>query len=83
MRWIAPAVVLEHHGFLKGRRATAHPHFVKDLNDQAAAASRVVVDGNCITSRGPGTAIEFALTLVEILFDKDKKKEVAGPMVIG
>ncbi|MDP7058565.1 MAG: DJ-1/PfpI family protein [Nitrospinaceae bacterium] len=33
---------------------------------------RVVVDGNIITSRAPGTAMEFALTLVEILFGKDR-----------
>jgi 4-methyl-5(b-hydroxyethyl)-thiazole monophosphate biosynthesis len=32
----------------------------------------VVVDGNIITSRAPGTAMEFALTLVEILFGKDR-----------
>jgi 4-methyl-5(b-hydroxyethyl)-thiazole monophosphate biosynthesis len=43
---------------------------------------RVVVDGNCVTSRGPGTAIEFALTLVELLFGKEKASEVAGPMLV-
>jgi transcriptional regulator GlxA family with amidase domain len=40
------------------------------------------VDGNVVTSRGPGTAIEFALALVEILFGADKAKAVAGPMVM-
>ena len=44
--------------------------------------SRVVVDGNLITSRGPGTAFEFALTIVEMLYDKGKAEEVAGPMVM-
>jgi 4-methyl-5(b-hydroxyethyl)-thiazole monophosphate biosynthesis len=40
------------------------------------------MDGNCLTSRGPGTAVEFALALVERLYGKDKREEVAAPMVI-
>jgi DJ-1/PfpI family len=43
---------------------------------------RVVSDGTVITSRGPGTAIEFALALVEALFGAGKAAEVAGPMVV-
>ena len=79
----APAVVLETHGLLKGRRATCHPNFVDQLHDACAAPSRVVVDGNCITSRGPGTAMEFALKLVEVLFGRESRDAVAGPMVIS
>ena len=41
-----------------------------------------MVDGPVITSRGPGTAIEFALALVKALFGADKAAEVAGPMVV-
>jgi hypothetical protein len=41
----------------------------------------VVVDGNVITSRGPGTAIEFSLAMVEMLYGEAKAKEVAAPMV--
>ena len=44
--------------------------------------ARVVVDGNYLTSRGPGTAVEFALALVEHLYGKDKMEEVAVPMVV-
>jgi 4-methyl-5(b-hydroxyethyl)-thiazole monophosphate biosynthesis len=44
--------------------------------------SRVVVDGTCVTSRGPGTALEFALKLVELLYGKEKAEEVASPMVM-
>lgn len=47
----------------------------------SAAETRVVVDGQLITSRGPGTAIEFALQLVKALYGEDKAREVAGPMV--
>lgn len=78
----SPAVVLEHHGLLDGRKATCHPAFVEKLADQENVENRVVVDGNCITSRGPGTAMEFALELVEVLYGKEKRDSVAGPMVI-
>ena len=44
--------------------------------------SRVVVDGTCVTSRGPGTALEFALKLVELLYGKEKAEEVAAAMVM-
>ena len=50
--------------------------------DCSAAEQRVVVDGKLITSRGPGTALEFALAIVEQLYGSAKAKEVAGPMVV-
>ncbi|WP_207062624.1 DJ-1 family glyoxalase III [Motiliproteus sp. SC1-56] len=78
----APAVVLEPHGLLEGCRATAHPAFVERLSDPSAAANRVVVDGHCVTSRGPGTALEFALVLVELLFGAEKARQVADPLVL-
>jgi transcriptional regulator GlxA family with amidase domain len=40
------------------------------------------VDGNVVTSRGPGTAFEFALALVKVLYGPEKVSEVAGPMVM-
>jgi len=78
----APAIVLQHHGLLAGRRATCHPNFVDRLETTDAIESRVVVDGRCITSRAPGTAIEFALTLVEMLYGEEKARGVARPMVV-
>ena len=78
----APVVVLESHGLLGTRRATCHPSFSTQLQNQEAAQSRVVVDGNCVTSQAPGTAIEFALTLVELLLGQEKAKEVAAPMQV-
>lgn len=79
----APAVVLSHHGLLEGRRATGHPAFREQLTDGRSASQRVVVDGRCVTSQGPGTAIEFALTLVALLFDDAKAAEVAAPMLVA
>ena len=78
----SPAVVLEHHGLLKGLRATAHPHFASKLVNQESANQSVVVDGNCVTSQGAGTAVDFALALVEELFGKEKKTEVATGMAL-
>jgi protein deglycase len=78
----SPAVVLQAHGLLKNRRATSHPGFADQLEPNDSIESRVVVDGNCITSRGPGTALEFALALVEILYGEEKAKEVGAPMVL-
>lgn len=81
----APQVVFDApgRGILDGKKATAHPAFSGKLKDASAAESRVVVDGNVVTSRGPGTAFEFALCLVEKLFGKAKAEEVAGPMVMA
>ena len=42
----------------------------------------MIVDGGLVTSRGPGTAFEFALALVRELYGKAKEDEVAGPMVM-
>ena len=78
----SPAVVLEHHGLLEGRQATCHPAFLEHLSNKDRAASRVVVDGNCITSQGAGTAVEFSLALVELLFGKEKRDEVATGMAL-
>ncbi|MFP3869398.1 MAG: DJ-1 family glyoxalase III [Syntrophobacteria bacterium] len=87
-RWYAaicasPAVVLQHHGLLANRRATCHPHFTLHLDRAGAIESNVVVDGTCITSRGPGTALEFSLKLVELLYGKAKAEEVALPMLVS
>jgi len=78
----APAVALEPNGLLKGRAATAHPGFQSRLTDQSRVNERVVIDGNCITSQSPGSALEFSLALVEALCGKGKRDEVAGPMVL-
>jgi len=75
----APAVVLDHHGLLKGKKATCYPSF--KFKDGAVLEDRVVVDGNCVTSRGPGTALEFSLRLVELLAGKAKSDEVGRAML--
>ncbi|CCK79710.1 DJ-1 family glyoxalase III [Desulfobacula toluolica] len=72
----SPAVVLHHHGLVTPGRVTCHPGFVDQIDNGNIIESNVVVDANCITSRGAGTACEFALKLVELLYSKEKKEEV-------
>ncbi|KAK1325195.1 hypothetical protein QJS10_CPA01g02130 [Acorus calamus] len=79
----APAVAFGSWGLLKGLQATCYPSFMEKMpTDATAVELRVVQDGRCVTSRGPGTTMEFALELVEQLYGKEKADEVAGPMVM-
>lgn len=78
----SPALVLEHHGLLEGKKATCHPSFVENLACRDKIGEKVVVDGNCITSRGAGTCIDFSLELLEILMGEEKRQEVAKQMAI-
>ncbi|RWR96348.1 Chaperone YajL [Cinnamomum micranthum f. kanehirae] len=79
----APAVALGPWGLLNGLKATCYPPFMEKLSSVASVVeSRVIQDGYAITSRGPGTAMEFAVALVEQLYGKEKADEVAGPMVM-
>lgn len=77
----APAVVLKPLGILDGRPATGHPAFFAQLDPAHRREDRVVVAGNVITSRGPGTALEFALALVAALLGDEVRATVAGPML--
>lgn len=77
----SPALVLEPHGLLKGKKATAFPAMCEKLSDKSEIENRVVIDSNLITSRGPGTSMEFALSIVEKLFGLGKAQELAKTMV--
>tara|TARA_R100001244_G_scaffold10690_18_gene12807 strand:+ start:7708 stop:8412 length:705 start_codon:yes stop_codon:yes gene_type:complete len=79
----APALALQQFGVLKQRRMTCYPAFSDRLSGCTFVDQPVVVDGNCITSQGPGTALEFALTLVEQLRGKGTRKQVAEAMLVG
>ncbi|MGB5101182.1 MAG: DJ-1 family glyoxalase III [Methanothrix sp.] len=74
----APSVLIK-AGVLQGRRATVSPSGKAQVEACAHfSEERVVVDGNLITSRSPGTALEFALKLAEILVGKEKMQSVKG-----
>ncbi|KAL0282615.1 UNVERIFIED_CONTAM: protein DJ-1B [Sesamum angustifolium] len=79
----APAVALGSWGLLKGLKATCYPSFMDQLSSSASAVeSRVQQDGKVVTSRGPGTAMEYSVALVELLYGKEKADEVSGPLVM-
>ena len=78
----APAVVLQSHGLLDGKIATCHPGFADQLKNRDSSGKKVVVDGNCMTSRGAGTAVDFALVLVEKLFGSQKSADVKAGLAI-
>ncbi len=71
--------VLAHLGLLDGKTATSYPGALDkiELNHTQISQQNVVSDGNVITSRGPGTAMEFALVLIETLVGRAKRDEVA------
>ncbi|WP_439859738.1 DJ-1 family glyoxalase III [Pseudomonas sp. MBLB4136] len=79
----APAMALQPFGVLKQRRMTCYPSFSDRLSGCSFVDEPVVVDGNCITSQGPGTALTFALTLVEQLRGKGTRRQVAEAMLVG
>jgi len=68
-------------GILKGRRAACYPGCEGELTGAIVSEEQVVVDGNLTTSRGAGTAIPFALSLIEQLFDREKADEIGRSIV--
>lgn len=66
---------------MQGKKATSFPALCSKLSDQSECENRVVVDGNLITSRGPGTSMEFALAIVEKFFGREKALDLAKSLV--
>ncbi len=69
-------------GWLEGKKATIYPSLRDELKGAEVADDPVVVDGNVVTSQGPGTALPFAFTLVELLAGREKASEVARQMLL-
>lgn len=74
--------VLASAGLLDGKHVTSFPGSLDNAQavDMHYETSAVIVDGTLITSRGPGTALDFALQLIETLMGKAKRNEVEGPL---
>jgi 4-methyl-5(b-hydroxyethyl)-thiazole monophosphate biosynthesis len=77
----AAPMVLAEAGVLEGKRATSYPGFLDALPSVIVSAAAVVQDGKVVTSRGPGTAMDFALTLVEVLTGAEKRQQVEAALV--
>lgn len=86
-KWIgaicAAPTVLEKLGLLEGKRVTAHFSVRDKLTSGQYSADRVVQDGNIVTSRGAGTAIEFALKLVEELSGPKEVERIAHAVIVA
>ena len=84
----APAVVLKTHGILDGRAATGYPaekfkNMIGAGYVEATATGPWHVSGSVVTSQGPGTAMPFAIKLIEMLVGREKAEAVAKEMLIN
>lgn len=79
----AAPMALAKAGLLDGKQATAYPGVLDGLNlaNTRSLANAVVVDGKVVTSQGPGTAMDFALTLIELLTNKAMRQQVESGLV--
>lgn len=74
--------VLARAGALKGKRFTAFPGAVpkSEMTDATYVEDAVVQDGHVITSRGPGTAMDFALHLIGVLNGEAAREQVEASL---
>ena len=77
----AAPTVLSGLGLLKERKATSYPSCEPDMNVAEYLTDKVVVDGNITTSRGLGTAIDFALSLIGQLAGEEEAEKIAKGVV--
>lgn len=79
----APALIFENMGYLKGKKATCYPSFDDQLKNGGVdwSPEGAVIDGNIITGRGMGTAIDFASAIISVLASKEKAKEIEDSIV--
>jgi len=79
-RWLAAICAapkaLRRAGVLEGRRATSYPGVLEAEGHDLVTGEAWTRDGHVLTSRGPGTAMDFALELVEVLSGRPKRLEV-------
>lgn len=79
----SPAVVLAPSGILDGKKATCFPGYENQLGSKVKfSPERVVTDGLVVTSRGPGTAMEFSLELVSQLVSPEAAEKLSQSMVV-
>jgi 4-methyl-5(b-hydroxyethyl)-thiazole monophosphate biosynthesis len=72
--------VLASAGLLQNREATAYPGILDGRAEIRLSSAAVVRDGTFITSRGPGTALDFALSLIDILCGREQRDMVEAAL---
>ena len=78
----AAPLVLGNRGLLQGKKATCYPGFETYLQGAEYTAALVEKDGNIITGKGPGAAMEFAFAIVEKYCGIEKVNELKQGMMI-
>lgn len=75
--------VLVNAGLVEGKTITCYPGALASMETDGVTITEqaVVKDQHIITSRGPGTAMDFALALIEVLYGPEKRQEVETPLV--
>ncbi|ERH65218.1 oxidative-stress-resistance chaperone [Pantoea dispersa EGD-AAK13] len=81
----APGTVLVPHDLFPVGNMTGFPGLKHTIPEEKWMERRVVWDPrvNLLTSQGPGTAIDFALKLIDLLVDKEQAREVASQLVLA
>ena len=75
-------MVLGKLGLLKGKKASCYPGFEQYLEGAECTGALIERDGNIITGKGPGAAMDFALAVVELLQGKGKVQELKEAMCV-
>ena len=78
----AAPLVFGNRGLLQGKKATCYPGFESYLIGAEYTAALVEIDGNFITAKGPGAAMDFAFAIVEKYCGIEKVNELKSGMMI-
>ena len=73
----AAPLVLGRRGLLEGKKATCYPGFEGELKGALVSPLGVVTDGNVVTAKGMGVALEFAKELTSLLVSKEESNKIA------
>ena len=79
----AAPIVLAGAGVLNGKHMTSYPAYRNRFSNVVYEEKAIVVDGNILTSRGPGTALNFGLAIVERIAGKEKSQQIKEAMLIS
>lgn len=79
----AAPMILGKLNLLRNSEATCYPGYEEYLTDAILSKNRVAESGRIITSKGPGSAIEFALKIVETMSDTETAKRIAKAMIVN
>ncbi|MGD0283516.1 MAG: DJ-1 family glyoxalase III [Dissulfurispiraceae bacterium] len=78
----AAPYVLANAGVLEGRQVTAYPTYENRLGNARYMDENVVSDGHILTSKGPGTALQFGIAIVEKLIGRERAEAIKEAMLL-